>query len=156
MGARGPLKVVGGTGTVSVPESAASVVQPEAPRKPAGVAADKELSELWDEIVPDMDRAGLLTPTDAPTLEVMLRHLLMVRMAHREVLKTGTVVVPATDDGVEKKHPAEAVLRMESAFFLDYAKQMGATWMARARTASATPAGEGQSGNPFGAHASGE
>src|SRR5690349_16625344 len=102
MGARGPLKLVD---TAAPPETAQALVPAVAPRKPKGVAADQELSDLWDEVVPELDKGGLLTPADVASIEVFLRHVLIVRMAHREVMESGSVIVPASKDGVEKKHP---------------------------------------------------
>jgi phage terminase small subunit len=103
---------------------------------------------MWDEIVPQLSAAGLVSPADGPSIETMLRHLHLIRLAHREVMELGTVVVPASQEGVEKKHPAEAILRLESTHFMEYAKQLGMTWMSRARTA-ATATGGADGANPF-------
>lgn len=154
MGTRGPLKLVDAGAPT---ETAQAVVPALAPTKPAGVAADEELSILWDEVVPELDKAGLLTPADVAAVEVMLRHVLLVRMAHRAVMETGTVIVPAKGEDVEKKHPAEAIMRLESAHVLEWSKQLGMTWMSRARTAAPSGGrGKDEGENPFAAPASGE
>jgi P27 family predicted phage terminase small subunit len=156
MGARGKLKLVEHPATP--PETVQSVVPAVAPKKPAGVEADADLSTLWDEVVPELDRTGLITPADLAAVEVMLRHLLVVRMAHRAIAKDGVIVdARSTEDG-QRKHPAEAVLRMESAAVMGWADKLGMTWMSRARTQHA-PKGGGLSGdedNVFAAPASGE
>lgn len=151
MGSRGPLKVVGGQAqaTRRGGETAATVVPPMEPEKPAGIAAHEELSVMWDETVRDMKRAGMVAPVDAAVIEQMLLHRLTARMAFREIEKTGSVIITATkDDYGDRKHPAEVILRQESAALMEYLKQMGFTWMSRARTA-ATATGGADGANPF-------
>lgn len=160
MGARGPLKLIDPrTSPSAVPDSVAAEVTPKAPTMPAGVAEDEELAALWKEIVPGLDEAGLLTPADAASVEVMLRHVLTVRMAHREIMKAGTVTAPASDTDIEKKHPAEVIMRLESAAVMQWADKLGMTWMSRARTQAvpaSTGGAKGGPSSPFAAPASGE
>jgi P27 family predicted phage terminase small subunit len=118
------------------------------PDKPAGVAEDDDLSQMWDAIVPELDNAGLLSPVDALTIEMLLRHIVTARQAHSEI---GESVVLYDDKlaGGAKKHPAEQVFRSESDMFLKYAHQLGMTFIARARTpASKVGDGDGEA-NPF-------
>lgn len=152
MGARGPLKIpphialVKGGAAGADPTSVASQVPRLAPAKPNSVVGNPELSELWDEIVPELDRTGLLAPSDGPAVELALRHYLMARKASDEVTSVSVETDP--DHGGMKKHPAEAVFRLESAMFLQYATQLGMTFVSRARTPAAKGADDGDV-NPF-------
>jgi P27 family predicted phage terminase small subunit len=105
-------------------------------------------------IVPGLDRAGLLSQADLASVVLMLEHFVSTHKAYQDIQRTG-LVVPATTDGIEKKSPAEAIMRLQSAYFLDYAKQLGMTWMARARTPAAPRAEEEDGANPFGSEATG-
>lgn len=159
MGARGPLKLVAGGSAPEAPtNSAAAVVSPEAPPMPAIIKKDKELKTLWEEIVPELDKAGLVSRADAMSIAMAIVHFRAAMMAYQELAEADSVMSPGRDhdpDDYVKKNPAEHVLRLESSAFLEYAKQLGMTWMSRARTT--IPKGESGSGNPFesGASASG-
>jgi P27 family predicted phage terminase small subunit len=152
-GSRGPLKIVPGSGSVKSGDeeiTAASTVPKIAPSKPAAVEANADLSALWDEIVPELDRTGLVAPSDAPMIEVALRSFLLIRAAHDQVLaEGGKVTVADTNHGGVKKSPAETVFRSQADLFLRCAQQLGMTWMSRARTPM--PGGEGGEANPFAA-----
>lgn len=153
MGARGKLKVVDPLHAVpdAVAGSAAADVQALAPNKPEEVALDEALSRLWDEIVPQLDEAGLVSVADAASVELALRHFLVSRQAYRQI--GGEVMVPDPAHGGVKKNPAEAVFRAESEMFLKYAQQLGMTFVSRART-PATKGAEDDD-NPFRASSSG-
>lgn len=150
MGARGPLKLPSHLSAVpdgaegSVSETAASLVPALAPLKPEDVENEPELNELWDVMVPELDKAGLVSVCDGPAVEMCLRHMIVARRAFRAL--GDEIVVPSGKEDV-KKNPAEAVFRTESAMFLQYAQQLGMTFVARART----PAAKGDDGgeNPF-------
>lgn len=152
MGVRGPLKLPAHLRPVTDPRtagSAAEVVPKDAPLKPPAVINNEALSGLWDEIVPQLAEVGLVARSDGPAIELALRHFLLARRASDEV---GTLVsVRATvEQGGAKKAPAEAVFRLESAAFLEYAKQLGMTFVARARTPAAKGREDGNA-NPFAA-----
>lgn len=153
MGARGPLRVVRGSGLAAVGGSAAAEVQPRMPKKPKNVAADAELSQWWDDIVPGLFEAGLTSAADTAAIVSMLQHLCLSHKAYKTVVQEG-ISIMVNEEKPEhgwKKNPQEAVMRLESAAFLEYAKQLGMTWMSRARTA--IPKGDSDSGNPFGSEA---
>ncbi|HJQ00091.1 MAG TPA: P27 family phage terminase small subunit [Jatrophihabitans sp.] len=151
MGERGALKLPAHLRPVGDDEVAGTVAETapkEAPVKPDEVADNSALNELWDRIVPELDRAGMISPADGPTLELALRHFLLARVAADQI--DGDVTVADKGHGGVKKHPAEAVFRAESDMFLRYAAQLGMTFLARART----PAAKGREGgesNPFAA-----
>lgn len=147
MGARGTLKIA--SHLTSVPDAtkgtAATEVPALAPTKPQAVADNEALSALWDQIVPELDRAGLVTVSDGPSVEMALRHFLVARLAADSIGER--VEVEDSNHGGTKKSPAEAVFRAESEMFLKYAQQLGMTFVSRARTPAAKGADDG--GNPF-------
>lgn len=147
-GSRGPLKLANHLHAVpdATKGSAAADVQALAPLKPAAVAQNEELSKLWDDIVPQLDRAGLVAVSDGPSIELALRHFLMARQASDNI--GGDVVVDDKAHSGVKKNPAEAVFRAQSEMFLKYAQQLGMTFVSRARTPSAKGDAGGDQ-NPF-------
>lgn len=149
-GRRGPLKIVSPLRSVesAVKGSAAAVAPARAPRMPDAVEADAELSRLWGEIVPELDAAGLVSPSDGAAIEMCLRHFRAARAASDE-LAEGDATTWDAKNGRPMKNPAEVVFRSESLAFLEYAKQLGMTFVTRARTPMAKGADDG--GNPFAA-----
>lgn len=144
-----PLKLVHASGsTIRVDEGSAALQVPAAePEMPDAVRGDEELSALWNAVVPDLGRAGIIAAGDALTLEMALRHFRAARRASDDVRANGTTI---QDEGGEtRKNPADVVFRQQSALFLEYAKQLGMTFVARARTPSAPGGEEGSGGNPF-------
>ncbi|MFE9317841.1 P27 family phage terminase small subunit [Streptomyces albidoflavus] len=104
------------------------------------------MAALWDAIVPELDRAGLLTRADGPTVELAIRHFLAARKAGN-ALQAGEVVLDdAAHGGTAKKNPAGAEMRSQSQLFLEYAKQLGMSFAARARMPAKDEATEV---NPF-------
>lgn len=148
MGKSGPLKLPAHLQVVpdNSPATAASVVAPVAPAKPEAVSSHPELSVLWDQIVPELDRAGLVSVSDSAAIEMCLRHFLVARSASDD-LSADIVVDDKAHSGI-KKNPAEAVFRSNSEMFLKYASQLGMTFVSRARTPAPKGAGDGGS-NPF-------
>ncbi|MGW8846610.1 P27 family phage terminase small subunit [Streptomyces xiamenensis] len=152
MGSRGPLKIPKHLQAVpsagpAAQQTVAERVSPSAPPRPPGFPEhDDEMVQLWDAIVPELDRAGLLTRADGPTVELALRHFLAARKAG-DALQGGDVVLddPA-HGGTAKKNPAGAEMRSQSQLFLEYAKQLGMSFAARARMPAAE---EAQEANPF-------
>lgn len=157
MGARGPLKIPTHLRAVSdrdVAGTVAEVAPRNAPVKPPAVAEDEVLSGLWDVIVTELDSAGLISPSDGPTVELAIRHMALARRAFDDVPLDSVVLYDDKLAGGAKKHPAEAVFRSESEMFLKYAQQLGMTFVTRART-PATKAGNDGDANPFAAPAVG-
>src|SRR5690349_6430289 len=98
MGARGQLKLPSHLRPVSDPSSAGTVAETaprEAPKKPAVVSANAAMSELWDEIVPQLESVGLLAASDGPAVELALRHFLAARQASDAI---GSDVTVETDE----------------------------------------------------------
>jgi P27 family predicted phage terminase small subunit len=151
VGARGNLQLPAHlrsvpAGAEAVDETVADTAPRAAPDKPSAVADNHALSELWDQLVPELDKMGMLSPADGPAIELALRHFLLARVAAGQITEDVTVVDHG--HGGVKKHPAEAVFRAESQMFLAYAAQLGLTFVARARTPAAKGREDGE-GNPF-------
>lgn len=151
MGARGPLKITPHLQIVDVAGTAAAEVQPQAPEKPQAVTENPELSAIWDEIVEVLEADGLLARSDVLALEMACRHFWLARRASEAAGKQ--LVIADTAHGGEKKNPAEAICRAESAMFLRYASTLGLTFASRARTPATSPKGgdDGAEENPFAA-----
>lgn len=149
MGARGPLKLAKHLQAVpaATEGTAAADVAALAPEKPEDVANDPALSDAWDLIVPGLDRAGLLSDADLPSLVLALMHYVIATQAYRQI--GGDVMVADHHNAGVKKNPAEAVMRAESEMFLKYAQQLGMTFVSRARTPAKGDADGGE--NPFAA-----
>lgn len=157
MGARGPLKLPTHLRAVPDKELAETVAESaprQAPSKPAAVEADDELSAMWDQVVPLLDAAGLISPADGFTVEMFLRHVVTARQAHGEIGDSVTLYDDKLAGGA-KKHPAEQVFRSESDMYLKYAQQLGMTFVARARTPATKAGAEGGEENPFAARTTG-
>ena len=90
MGARGPLKLAPVGENQVDRSSAAAMVAPQQPDKPTGLPI--EVSELWDEIVPVLAEAGLLSEADSMTVEMALRHFSLARRVSNELIEQGVVV----------------------------------------------------------------
>lgn len=146
MGARGNLKIAPHLQAVDTAGTAAAEVPAQAPTKPPAVKRSRALSRLWDEIVPELDRAGLVSVADGLTIELALRHFLIARTASEQIGEELIVSDKAHGADAVKKNPAEAVFRAESAMFLRYAGQLGLTFVSRARTPGKD--GDGDA-NPF-------
>ena len=105
------------------------------------------LSTLWDATVDALDEAGLITAVDGPTLELALRHYLAAVAASDDLLESGSTL---HDDKNERdmKNPASQVFRDHSTAYLEFAKQLGLSFVARARVTMAKGDAD-EDGNPF-------
>ncbi|MDT0270573.1 phage terminase small subunit P27 family [Streptomyces sp. DSM 44915] len=139
------LKSVDGGQSTAGP-TLADAAKPAAPEKPASLPA--AVSEAWDVIVPALDEVGVLARCDGPALELALRHYVTAVAASDDV-----VAEPRLWDeknGRPMKNPSSQVFRDHSTAFLEYAKQLGLTFVSRAR-APKPDEGAGGADNPFAA-----
>lgn len=152
MGARGPvselklppkLRLV--TDKTPDTSSAQSMVRPSAPEMPAGLP--ENLRDLWSKLVSELDDAGLISSVDGPTLELALRHYAAAVAASEELLSGGATEFDHKNQRT-MKNPASQVFRDHSTAFLEFAKQLGLSFAARARTTVTKEADDGTS-NPF-------
>lgn len=125
-------------------ETAHSKLSVTKPPKPEGLPED--LSALWDSTVDALDEAGLITAVDGPTLELALRHYMAAAAASDDLLAGGSTL---HDDKNERdmKNPASQVFRDHSTAYLEFAKQLGLSFVSRARVSMAK--GDAEDGNPF-------
>ncbi|MFB7900026.1 P27 family phage terminase small subunit [Streptomyces xiamenensis] len=152
MGERGKLKLpphlraVDG-GQSDAPATLADAAAPVAPEKPGGLP--DSVSAAWDVIVPALDEVGVLARCDGPALELALRHYVTAVAASDDVISSPRLY----DDKNERpmKNPSSQVFRDHSSAFLEYAKQLGLTFVSRAR-APRPDEGAGGADNPFAAH----
>lgn len=152
MGTRGPVSqlklpsklrlVTDKTADTSSMQAKVSLTQPA---KPEGLP--DELSELWDTLVSQLDDAGLIAAIDGPTLELGIRHYLAAVKASDDLLSGGSTMYDNKNER-EMKNPASQVFRDHSTAFLEFAKQLGLSFVARARTSVAKEDADGNS-NPF-------
>lgn len=118
------------------------------PAKPASVAKRKVLSAVWDEVVPKLWRAGLLTDADTQTIEMMLRHFALARIASNKILDDESLLTVWNErQQFDQKGPLEVIFRQESDSYIKYADKLGMTLMSRA----AVPLNNGgaDATNPF-------
>lgn len=129
--------------------SANAKVKPTAPERPGSLPED--LHALWDEIVGELDRAGLISSVDGPTVELALRHYAAAVAASDDLLREGSTEYDQKNERT-MKNPASQVFRDHSTAFLEFAKQLGLSFAARALT-TATKEEDGDGGrNPFAAN----
>lgn len=149
MGARGSLKIAAHLKAVpdAIAGTAAAQVAAVAPVMPQAVADSEELRALWEQIVPSLDEAGLIAAADGPAVEMALRHYRAARAASDDLAAGSSTTYDAKNQR-DMKNPAEVVFRSESMAFLEYAKQLGMTFVSRARTPAAKGADD-DGGNPF-------
>lgn len=120
-------------------------LRPTAPFKPEDLIGD--LSDLWDEIVPALDEAGLVTAVDGPAIELALRHFYVARQASEQLIMDGPTVYDEKNERTAK-NPASQVFRDHSTAFLEFAKQLGLSFVSRARV-NTSGDGDGDTRNPF-------
>lgn len=150
MGDRGALKlprhlnpITAGSG----PETAADKVTPQAAARPHGFPDDDaDMVALWDQMVPMLDKAGLMTEADGPVVELALRHFLAARRAS-DAMMGDNILLADERNGGSRKNPAGVEFRAQSEMFLAYVKQLGMSFASRARIPAKDSTGD--NGNPF-------
>lgn len=148
MGARGKLKLVPASDRPDIVATAAAKMAPKAPQMPQAVADREELAQLWGELVPQLDAAGLVSPADGPSLELAIRHFAAARRASDELADGGLMLWDAKNQR-DMKSPLEVIFRSQSTAFLEYAKQLGLTFASRVRLPHGTEGADDDNENPF-------
>ena len=97
------------------------------------MAASESLSALWDDLVPERDRAGPLSPADGFMVEMALRYFLPARRVPDEIGEEVSVADPARR---REEEPGGGGVPRRSKIFLKYAAQLGVTLITRARPPS--------------------
>ena len=101
------------------------------PAKPA--ALDADAAELWDRIIAwAVDMPGLLTPADAPTLELICRAWQRFQVAQRFIGTTGPLI-PGAVEGTVVTNPAVRQVHAEQTWLLRALAEIGLTPAGRAK-----------------------
>lgn len=126
------------------PGSVADTVRPVMPPKPE--ALPERVSALWDQVGAALDDEGLIAACDGPTLELALRHYVAAVAASDDLAGEPRLY----DDKNQRpmKNPSSQVFRDHSTAYLEYAKQLGMSFAARARIPVKESDGSGEA-NPF-------
>lgn len=127
MGSRGPVSIHAVDPRKQPRDTAVTKVHSRAPEKPQGLSEVE--SNKWDQLVATLEPAGLLAECDALTLELACRHYAISVQASQQLTTEGLLYRRGS-----AKHPAALVLKENSTLYLDYAKQLGLSFVARART----------------------
>lgn len=156
MGQRGPLRLVSARVTPedALEGSAQQDVGAGSHKlyKPRRVAESESLNELWEEIVPEMEKAGLVTALDVPAIEIALRHYRAYLALDEQWANDryeGVIMEQGAHGVTFKKNPIEVAHRSQSAIFIEYSKQLGMTFAARARTPGRDNDSSSSDDNPF-------
>ena len=154
MGARGPLKLPPQLAVVpaergQAEETMHTRLSPAAPEPPESLPEDAR--PWWESVVSALDEAGLVGRCDAATLELALRHYMAAVKASDELLALAAVAVWDEKNGRLAKHPSSQVFRDHSTAFLAFAKELGLTFVSRARVPTGDKGdGDGAGRTPFG------
>ncbi|MGY4859517.1 phage terminase small subunit P27 family [Cryobacterium sp. AP23] len=122
-----------------------SRISPTQPTKPADLP--EAVSAMWDTLAQQLDDAGLIAAVDGATLELAIRHYLAAVKASDDLFENGPTTYDAKNDR-EMKNPASQVFRDHSTAFLQFAKELGLSFVARARVSMSKEDADG-AGNPF-------
>ena len=99
------------------------------PEMPAMVKASPVLSDLWAQFMHTLSEESLgnLTLADSWALEMLIRHLHVVRMASNEMIEAGAVSVHDGDHNHLAKSPAESTMRFHSGAAMSIMKELRLT-----------------------------
>ena len=96
---------------------------------PAMVKASPVLSDLWAQFMHTLseESIGNLTLADSWALEMLIRHLHVVRMASNEMIEAGAVSVHDGGHNRLAKSPAESTMRFHSGAAMAIMKELRLT-----------------------------
>lgn len=99
------------------------------PEMPAMVKASPVLSDLWRQFMHTLSEESLgnLTLADSWALEMLIRHLHVVRMASNEMIEAGAVSVHDGGHNRLAKSPAESTMRFHSGAAMSIMKELRLT-----------------------------
>lgn len=126
--------------------SATRLLSPKAPEAPDDLPEAGRA--LWDQLVAELDGAGLLAACDQPTLHLAVRAYLHALDASDTLLSEGPLSTGSMGQPVA--NPAGQAFRSHAATFMDYARALGLSLASRARITVPAPAPDAlDAGNPF-------
>lgn len=99
------------------------------PEMPTMVKASPVLADLWSQFMRTLseESIGNLTLADSWALEMLIRHLHVVRMASNEMIEAGTVSVHDGGHNRSAKSPAESTMRFHSGAAMAIMKELRLT-----------------------------
>lgn len=99
------------------------------PEMPAMVEASPVLSDLWRQFMHTLSEESLgnLTLADSWALEMLIRHLHVVRIASNEMVEAGAVSVHDGGHNRLAKSPAESTMRFHSGAAMSIMKELRLT-----------------------------
>ena len=99
------------------------------PEMPAMVKSSPVLSDLWRQFMHTLSEESLgnLTLADSWALEMLIRHLHVVRMASNEMIEAGAVSVHDGGHNRLAKSPAESTMRFHSGAAMAIMKELKLT-----------------------------
>lgn len=99
------------------------------PEMPTMVKASPVLADLWSQFMHTLSEESLgnLTLADSWALEMLIRHFHIVRLAHNEMIESGTVSVRDGGHNRSAKSPAESTMRFHSGAAMAIMKELRLT-----------------------------
>lgn len=111
--------------------TAQAMIPVEMPPMPDRIAKHPTAKRAWEQIVPSLYSAGIVSISDGPAIELAVLHYAISCKAAEVLLQDGPTI--ENRYGEDIKHPADVVFRGESKAFLMYCQQLGLTFAARTR-----------------------
>jgi len=144
MGRRGPirqsigLKVLNGTAH-KIKGQTSPQLPPIAPKCPAWLPAAAK--RKWKELVPELEQSGCFARIDGESFGMLLLHWHNAIEAQKILNQEGLITVD--ERGLSRKHPANQILKENSASFKTYLTEFGLSPAARARLTLTAASEEG-------------
>ena len=99
------------------------------PEMPVMIKQSPVLAELWKQFMLTLseESVGNLTLADSWALEMLIRHLHIIRVASNDIVEAGTVNVHDGGHNRLAKNPAESTMRFHSSAALNILKELRLT-----------------------------
>lgn len=99
------------------------------PEMPISIKQSPVLAELWRQFMLTLseESVGNLTLADSWSLEMLIRHLHIIRVASNDIVEAGTVNVHDGGHNRLAKNPAESTMRFHSSAALSILKELRLT-----------------------------
>lgn len=99
------------------------------PEMPVMVERSPVLAELWRQFMLTLSEESVdnLTPADSWALEMLIRHLHIIRVSSNDIVDAGTVNVYDGGHNRLAKNPAESTMRFHSSAALSILKELRLT-----------------------------
>lgn len=96
------------------------------PEMPVMIRQSPVLAELWEQFIATLSEESVknLTPADTWALEMLIRHIHIIRMASNDITEAGTANVRDGGHNRLAKNPAEGTMRFHSRAALSILKEL--------------------------------